>query len=323
MATMNSRACKTSIGLLGAMLLFGAAFSPSATASPLQASATASVNTVTQAVQAKLGGIAIGDSAEKLQKQLGKPARMDVSEQGFTWYVYNSDLSKLMMFGVSNQKVVAQFSNSSKSWTADASGIKLGQTLKEAKKRAGSVKNSENADDYWAFVKNSEKTVLFIDTHSSNKIVGILKTQLSAIPKAGAASAYTSKLQKPYELQIFDLAGAERKLRGVSGLAWDKLAGASARAHSTDMMKNDFFDHDNLKGLSPFDRMEKQGISYQFAAENIAAGYENPIFAHYGWMNSTTGHREALLDSNLKRLGTGVAFGGSYEIYYTQNFYTP
>jgi uncharacterized protein YkwD len=321
MATIKSTAIKATIGLVGALLLFGAASSPAVTASPLSIAAASSVKTASQSQQALLGGVALGDSLDKLLKQLGKPARIDASEQGYSWYVYNSDPGKLMLFGVTGKRVVAQFSNSSKGWTGDAQGIKLGQTLKEAKKRAGTVHGSENGDDYWAFVKNSEKSVLFIDKHDSSKIIGILRTNETLLSKV--KSSYSSKLQKPFELQIFDLASAERKLRGIAGLTWDKLAAASARGHSTDMMNNDYFDHQNLQGLSPFDRMEDQGIEYHRAAENIAAGYPNAIYAHYGWMNSTSGHREALLDSKLKRLGTGVSFGGTYQVYYTQNFYTP
>jgi uncharacterized protein YkwD len=89
------------------------------------------------------------------------------------------------------------------------------------------------------------------------------------------------------------------------------------------MRSRDFFDHTNPDGLSPFDRMKTAGVQYHSAAENIAAGYPDSIFAHYGWINSKKGHRETLLDSSLKRLGTGVSVGGDYHVYYTQNFYTP
>jgi uncharacterized protein YkwD len=89
------------------------------------------------------------------------------------------------------------------------------------------------------------------------------------------------------------------------------------------MQARSYFAHMNPDGLSPFDRMKNEGIKYKSAAENIAAGYINSIYAHYGWMNSDSGHRETLLDGKLTRLGTGVALGGSYNVYYTQNFYTP
>ncbi|MNZ51468.1 Cysteine-rich secretory protein family protein [compost metagenome] len=267
-----------------------------------------------------LGGIAINDSVQKLKKLLGEPVRIDPNEWGFSWYVYNGSYSNYMMFGVQNDTVTALFSNSGSSWNL-ANGLKMGQTLTEAKKSISSAARASEDDDYYTYSLDNVQTTLFIDRHSSNKVIGLLKIKNSAV--SAVKPAYSSSLQAGYEQQSFDLANAERALRGVSELEWDKLAAASARKHSTDMMSRDFFDHTNPDGKSPFDRMKKEGISYRTASENIAAGYANSIYAHYGWMNSTSGHREALLDASLKRLGTGVSFGGSYSVYYTQNFYTP
>lgn len=268
-----------------------------------------------------LGGVAIGDTADKMLKLLGKPARIDSGEQGFSWYVYNGNYGAFKMFGVSDNRIIAQFSNAAGSWNS-ATGIKPGVGLKEAKKLAGSVVSPVTEDDYYSYTANKERTILFLDKHDGSKIIGILRMKEKPSGKP-AKPAYSNKLQTAFEQQTFDLANAERKVRGIALLQWDKLAAAAARGHSTDMKTNDFFAHVNLDGQSPFDRMKDKGVNYQRAAENIAAGYANAIFAHYGWMNSKTGHREALLDSRLKRLGTGVAFGGSYQVYYTQNFYSP
>lgn len=73
--------------------------------------------------------------------------------------------------------------------------------------------------------------------------------------------------------------------------------------------------HTNPDGESPFDRMTKHGLSYSSAAENIAAGYQNAIFAHEAWMNSE-GHRENIL-SNIEAFGAGVAVSNDDSIYYT------
>lgn len=267
-----------------------------------------------------LGGIALNDSAQKLQLTLGKPSRIDASENGFTWYIYNSSYTNFMMFGVADARVTALFSNARSSWRS-STGIKIGQTIAAAKQLTGTASNAEANDDYYAFTSGNERTTLFIDRHDGNKIIGILKmTQTGS--KSGT-TAYSSKLQTAYEQQVFDLANAERAGRGIAVLQWDMLAAAAARSHSNDMQARSYFAHMNPDGLSPFDRMENEGIKYRSAAENIAAGYINSIYAHYGWMNSETGHRETLLDGKLTRLGTGIAFGGSYNVYYTQNFYTP
>lgn len=264
-----------------------------------------------------VNGISIDDTEEKLTQLLGEPDRRDGSELGFSWYIYNDSYASFKMIGVQDGEVTALFTNSSSAWQA-SNGIKLGQTIAEAKKLTGTVSSAEAQDDYYSYTFGDVITTLFIDRLDGNKIIGILQMKQGA-----AKSAYSSKLQSAFEQQTFDLTNAERTRRSIAAVQWDKLAAAAARAHSNDMLAQSFFSHSNPDGLSPFDRMKNKGIVYTTAAENIAAGYTNSIYAHYGWMNSTDGHRETILDSKLKRLGTGVSFGGSYKVYYTQDFYTP
>lgn len=263
-------------------------------------------------------GIALNDSSKKLEQLFGKPSRIDPSGYGFSWYVYNGSYSHYIMIGVQNNSVKAIFSNSNTGWKF-LNGMKMGQIVVDAKKLIKSPSSVETNDDYYAYTVGTERTTLFMDKHDNNKIIGIILMNAEA---AKSKPSYTKELQSPFEQEIFELANAERTIRGITAFEWDDLAGASARSHSQDMMKRNFFDHTNPDGANPFDRMKKNGIKYQTAAENIAAGYPNSIYAHYGWMNSKTGHRESLLSTKLKRLGTGVAFGGSYNVYYTQNFYT-
>src|SRR5690606_582112 len=54
------------------------------------------------AAAAALQGVSIGDTRDKLLSLLGQPARIDVSEYDFDWYVYNKDYSTYSMFGVRN-----------------------------------------------------------------------------------------------------------------------------------------------------------------------------------------------------------------------------
>ena len=86
------------------------------------------------------------------------------------------------------------------------------------------------------------------------------------------------------------------------------------------MLLKNYFGHINNENKSPFDRMKSEGINYTNAGENIAAGQNSAIYAHHAWMNSL-GHRKNIL-GDYKYIGVGVIFGGHYNIYYTQNFYT-
>lgn len=123
------------------------------------------------------------------------------------------------------------------------------------------------------------------------------------------------------EKQILELTNAERKKRGLDELVWNEELAALARAHSADMAKRGFFNHENPDGKTPFDRMKEAKIKYTAAAENIAAGQASPENAMEAWMNSD-GHRENILNPGLKELGVGLARGGEYGVYWTQNFAT-
>lgn len=123
------------------------------------------------------------------------------------------------------------------------------------------------------------------------------------------------------EKKIFELTNAERKKIGLDELVWNEELAALARAHSTDMAERGFFSHENPDGKTPFDRMRDANINYTAAAENIAAGQATPEDAMKAWINSE-GHRANILNPKLKELGVGLARGGEYGVYWTQNFAT-
>ena len=113
-----------------------------------------------------------------------------------------------------------------------------------------------------------------------------------------------------------------RVKNGLDELEWCEEVAVVARKHSEDMKNNNFFTHESLDGTKFSDRIDNAGINWWSCAENIAAGYSEGFHATYGWINSS-GHRRNILNSDMERLGVGIVKGGSYRIYYTQDFYSP
>ncbi|MBP1156909.1 MULTISPECIES: CAP-associated domain-containing protein [unclassified Paenibacillus] len=276
-------------------------------------------------------GIAIGDTVDSVTEKLGAPARKDASEYGFHWYIYNQDYNDYAQIGISGNKVVALYSPSA-NWRTDR-GIADGSGKAEVDKQYGTpvsfilkgntrFMTNYGKGEHGTYEISDAYVTFFYDLHRSNVVTGVQvigkSTEISLeafYPKASDA------LARAYERQSIDLANAGRAKLGLAPFAWDDAIASTARKHSQDMAAKGYFDHSNLSGLSPFDRMEQDGLRFRAAAENIAAGQTSAIFAHHGWMNSE-GHRKNLLGS-FKRLGVGVHFGGKLNIYYTQNFYTP
>ncbi|MGW4116471.1 CAP domain-containing protein [Actinosynnema sp. NPDC004786] len=120
------------------------------------------------------------------------------------------------------------------------------------------------------------------------------------------------------EAAVVELTNAARAEHGCPALAADDRLAAAARAHSADMAAQDYFDHVSLDGRSFVDRVKAAGYPAP-GAENIAAGQRTAEAVVKGWMDSP-GHRANILNCKLKALGVGMARGGSYGIYWTQNF---
>ncbi|MHC4608391.1 MAG: CAP domain-containing protein [Planctomycetota bacterium] len=122
------------------------------------------------------------------------------------------------------------------------------------------------------------------------------------------------------EMETHDLVNAHRVSIGRNALTMHDCMRKCARAHSANMAKNNFFSHSNNHGDSPFNRMQKCGISYSTAGENIAAGYRSASACVSGWLNSS-GHRANIENGKYTHGGMGYASGGGgYGRYWTQVF---
>ncbi|RKT56195.1 CAP domain-containing protein [Saccharothrix australiensis] len=120
------------------------------------------------------------------------------------------------------------------------------------------------------------------------------------------------------EAAVFELTNAERAANGCPALVADERLDVAARAHSADMAARNYFDHGSRDGRTFVDRVEAAGHPAP-GAENIAAGQRTPEAVVAGWMASP-GHRANILNCGLKSLGVGLARGGTYGLYWTQNF---
>jgi uncharacterized protein YkwD len=125
----------------------------------------------------------------------------------------------------------------------------------------------------------------------------------------------------------FDLLNAEREARGLSILAWDDRAATVAKAHSEDMLANNFVGHVSPRTGDAAARFDRAGITGIVVRENVARGY-GPKGIHESLMNSP-GHRINLLAPDVTHVGIGVVFGepessaanAPRPVFLTQNFY--
>ena len=195
----------------------------------------------------------------------------------------------------------------------------FGKPIKELRKGTN-IYILQESEGFDLFEVGETYTYVFYDLHKNDTVTAIKLVSKNLNSKKPAfMPAGIQFLQFGFEQQLFDLTNAARVRHGLNALTWDDRAAGTARKHSRDMALNNYFSHENKQGLSPFDRMKKDGIVFRSAGENLAYGQSSSIFAHEGLMNSL-GHRENILLDRYSHLGVGAAFNDKSQPYYTETF---
>lgn len=164
---------------------------------------------------------------------------------------------------------------------------------------------------------------------TSQRLLAIAVTLVAvvALVALSAPSTTAQTTLSPYEQQVFDLVNQQRAANGLQPLTLDARLVNAARAHNAKMIQTNEFSH-QVTGEQPLcatgasnDRYDAVGYPWTMCAENIAAGQTTPQQVMNDWMNSS-GHRANILNPNLKNIGIGYTTGGSYGVYWTEDFGT-
>lgn len=134
---------------------------------------------------------------------------------------------------------------------------------------------------------------------------------LGFIQKQGKVDEYTEKT-------MLTLVNIERQKYNLPILVRSEKLEFVARNHAKDMFERGYFSHYNPESLSPFDRMDKEGVKYISAGENLALA-PSVVLAHQGLMNSP-GHRKNILSADFYQVGIGAVNGGIYGTLFVQEF---
>ncbi|WP_044022457.1 CAP domain-containing protein [Bacillus sp. SG-1] len=272
----------------------------------------------------------IGDTKEYVEQTVGTPVRSTVNEYGIEWHAYHQGYRNFLMVSFDeNDQVSALYTN--QDLIASDSGIGLNSSKDEVHKTLGEPISKirkglvyyqlQNDGEYEMYQRDDSYITVFYDKHENNTVTAlqIIDEDLEHAKK-DIYSDGNDGLKEGFEYQLFDLTNATRVNHGLPVLTWDEHVRSTARKHSLDMADNNYFNHTNLEGQSPFDRMQEDNITFTVAGENLAYGQFSSIFAHEGLMNSE-GHRKNILKEEYEFLGVGVAFNQESQPYYTENFY--
>ena len=131
---------------------------------------------------------------------------------------------------------------------------------------------------------------------------------LLLVPALGQAASKSSK-RASSEQQVLVLLNEIRAEHNLSPFTANSQLRNAARAHSADMLKNGYFEHDGLK--ETWDARIARYLKAPLTGENIAWGngsYGTPAGIVSQWMHSPT-HRAIILTAGLHRVGLGLVTG--------------
>lgn len=271
--------------------------------------------------------IEVGMAETDVSASLGEPDRIVKSVYGFDWWIYRADDKGHFEVGIGDHTVQAVYGMGTTNYWAYS--VASGQGKAEVEAAYGEplqgIRRGNtiylNSYKYAEVYEQAETYTWVFYDHLADAVVSAVLVISKPVEEAFSQDFLNGDpLVHSYEQHVLELTNAVRERFGLAPLTNNEEVALVARSHSEDMAVRQYFQHTNLDGLDPFDRMDQAGIRFRRAAENIAAGQYTPMLVVEGWLNSA-GHRENLLGA-FEELGTGVYFGGDMSVYYTQNFIT-
>jgi uncharacterized protein YkwD len=97
-------------------------------------------------------------------------------------------------------------------------------------------------------------------------------------------------------LKIHEDVNTERRKAGLIELNYDSQLEKSACAKAKDMVTRNYWSHDTPEGSTPWIFLQREGIQYLKAGENLAYGFKDEHSVVDGWMKSPSHKANVLGD---------------------------
>lgn len=177
-----------------------------------------------------------------------------------------------------------------------------------------------DAASYQAMIAEEEAAALAAQQAAQQQAAA----EQAAAEQAAAEQAALQQQQQQvaqgdYKAQVVAIMNQERANAGVGGISQNASLDAVAQIRAQEIAQS--FSHTRPNGTSCFTVLGENGIAYNYAGENIAAGYGDPASVMSGWMNSP-GHRANILDGSFGQVGIGYYTdpNSGYGTYWVQIF---
>jgi uncharacterized protein YkwD len=125
---------------------------------------------------------------------------------------------------------------------------------------------------------------------------------------AQAPQQATRALQLVNEIRARGARCGDRSFAPAPPVKLSQTLGGVAFGHADDMAKHNYFEHEDLTGRSPADRVRAVGYQEKLVGENIAYGPKSAEEVVQGWLDSP-GHCENIMDPRFAEMGIAYAAG--------------
>jgi uncharacterized protein YkwD len=136
----------------------------------------------------------------------------------------------------------------------------------------------------------------------------VLGSVYVAPASAQAPILATRALQLVNEVRARGARCGDRSFAPAPPVKLSQTLGGVAFGHADDMAKHNYFEHEDLTGHSPADRVRAVGYQEKLVGENIAYGPKSAEEVVQGWLDSP-GHCENIMDPRFAEMGIAYAAG--------------
>lgn len=198
--------------------------------------------------------VTMGANVETILEAFGEPNRIDESDYGFKWYVYNSDYTRFVMIGVEGDRICAVYTNSS---SFEYNGIKSGDLCPAVH-----------------YVNNSR---LRLTINNEDRVDSLLYN-----PRADGQDD-TVEINKLRSKELLDIINAYRVRQGLNTYVFSDELADTAWLESMDYIggvkSSDAFQAKGYDIFYVYENLlrENSPLLTEKVKENIAAGISAPI----------------------------------------------
>jgi uncharacterized protein YkwD len=162
--------------------------------------------------------------------------------------------------------------------------------------------------DFWLLIASARVGVVSPPAQTETVDAPARTFAYSTAPTASRAPSTARVLQLVNEVRANGTSCGEKSFGPAPPLQLSGTLDSVASEHAADMARHDYFEHVDLNGHTPADRVRATGYRERLVGENIAYGPTSADEVVQGWLHST-GHCENIMDPRFVEMGLAAVPG--------------